>query len=78
MGFECNVEAWHPLEEEAALLAVALAANDNKWGGKLDHVEIVGQLIWVPDLTMFGFQGLPAAGLSVDRGMQSHADRSAR
>jgi len=48
------------LEFEAALPAVAPAADDDQRSKKSDDLEILPELLGVPDLTMLGFRGFPA------------------
>ena len=54
------------LELQRPFLVVALAPHDDEWGHEPENLEVIGKLVGVPDLAVFGFQGLTTAGIGVD------------
>jgi hypothetical protein len=54
------------LEEEAALLAVALAFHHDDGRHEPNHLEFFPQVVRIPDMAVLGFQCLTAAGFGVD------------
>ena len=58
VGIETEIVSWSCLEQEAAFLAVDLPLHDDQRGAEADHVEIVAQLLRIPDLTVLGLKCL--------------------
>src|SRR5271157_4113068 len=56
MRLKAEVEPWARLEHQAALHAVTLATNDDEGSHEAQHLEVIGQLMRVPDLPVLGFQ----------------------
>src|SRR5712692_4055844 len=65
VGLPVEVKSRLMLEFQAALQPICPAANDNVGSHKADDLEILGELLGVPDFAKLGFKGLTAAGLCV-------------
>jgi hypothetical protein len=71
---EVEIQAGMVLELKRSLHAIGLAASDDQRGGKADDLEILGELLSIPDLLVLFFQGLAAPRLCVDLGQTFASD----